>query len=142
MHGVITIEFALILPALLLIIMGTLELGLVALAQGVLESAVNSAARVAKVGTAGQGQQTREDVVKEEIDRIAGPLMKSSDVTVTSTAYKDYSFAGGAPGVGGAGDVVVIKATYPWQIYTPVIGKFFSNPYPITAEIAIRNEPF
>lgn len=50
----------------------------------------------------------------------------------------------GTSGAGGAGAIVVYKATYPWKVVTPLLSKFFSadGTLNITASMVVRNEPY
>jgi hypothetical protein len=48
----------------------------------------------------------------------------------------------GAAGLGNPGDVVVYNISYPWHIFTPLIGAFLGNPFTITVRAVVRNEPF
>lgn len=49
----------------------------------------------------------------------------------------------GAAGLGGAGDVVVYTVSYPWELFTPLIGSMFENStYTITTSIVVKNEPY
>lgn len=50
----------------------------------------------------------------------------------------------GAAGLGGAGDIVVYRLVYDWQILIPLIRPFFGGKESIRldANVAVRNEPF
>ncbi len=50
----------------------------------------------------------------------------------------------GLAGSGGPGAIVVYKVTYPWQIVTPFLAKFFSptGVFNITASMVVMNEPY
>lgn len=47
-------------------------------------------------------------------------------------------------GYGGSGQVVVYTVSYPWQIFTPILGYMFPNNGSITlsARAVVKNEPF
>jgi Flp pilus assembly protein TadG len=47
----------------------------------------------------------------------------------------------GTAGPGDAGDIVQYRVTYNYNFATPMVGKFFPNPLPITGIAVIRNEP-
>jgi Flp pilus assembly protein TadG len=53
-------------------------------------------------------------------------------------------FKDGAEGVGAAGNLVVYRITYPWQLMTPLVGQFVGNDGVIrlTAYSVVKNEPF
>jgi len=48
----------------------------------------------------------------------------------------------GEAGLGSAGDVVVYNVSYPWHIWTPVVGTLIGNPFVITVRSVVKNEPF
>ena len=48
----------------------------------------------------------------------------------------------GAAGLGGAGAVVVYRMTYPWSIIIPIFRPLFGDSIDISANVAVRNEPF
>ena len=52
------------------------------------------------------------------------------------------SAAGGS--VGGAGEIIEIRATYPWRVLFPVMGRFFGQHGVVTisSSTIVKNEPF
>ena len=48
----------------------------------------------------------------------------------------------GAAGMGGPGDVVVYRMSYPWAIMIPIFRPIFGDTIAIEANVAVRNEPF
>ncbi len=48
----------------------------------------------------------------------------------------------GIPGLGGAGDIVVYRLQYDWEIMIPLFRPIFGDTVPLDANIAVRNEPF
>ena len=72
--GVAALEFAMVSPVLLLLVMGTIELGLVLTAQMMMESATYSASRLGKTGL-GRSDATQAAKIKAEIGRIGGTIM-------------------------------------------------------------------
>ncbi|MCH2546672.1 MAG: pilus assembly protein [Alphaproteobacteria bacterium] len=66
-------------------------------------------------------------------------------------AYQDINGNGqwdedmGEAGLGGAGDIVVYKIHYPWQVKTPVMQNILENEngyFPLNTSIVVRNEPY
>lgn len=65
-------------------------------------------------------------------------------------AYTDVNGNGqydtdmGHAGLGGAGDIVVYTATYPWHIVTPIMSSFVGTGgvFTITTHAVTKNEPF
>ena len=50
----------------------------------------------------------------------------------------------GLAGLGGAGDIVVYKVSYPWKIYTPFLQNILGNNgiFTISASSVVKNEPY
>lgn len=69
----------------------------------------------------------------------------------TGEAFNDVNGNGqwdddmGKAGLGGAGDIVVYKVHYPWQVKTPVINAMLNNSegyMPLDVNVVVRNEPY
>jgi hypothetical protein len=51
----------------------------------------------------------------------------------------------GQTGLGGAGDVVLYRVTYPWDVLTPMMKYFFgggTGTYTLTSSMVVKNEPY
>ena len=92
-EGTAAIEFALISPVVLLLIMGTIEMSVMMLAQNVIESATFIASRTSKTGFVAEGQ-TRENTILREINNIAGVMLNTDNVIITRTAYDEFGDIG------------------------------------------------
>ena len=150
-RGVTAIEFALIAPALIFIIVGITEMSLMLLTTHLLENATYNASRTAKTGFIAAGKTQLETVMHVLNTRVASlaPLLDPSKLTVTSTAYGSLSDIGqpeqGTESLGTAGEVVVYTISYPWQMFTPLIGNLMGDENRIivlSSRIVVRNEPF
>ena len=84
-RGAVAVEFALILPVLLLILMGTIEFGRVYSQFQVFNGAAREGARCAAV----QATDFSDCVVQEEIDQAAGPYSVAGPASVTLTCTDD-----------------------------------------------------
>lgn len=150
--GVTAIEFALIAPLLITFIVGITEMSLVLLANHLLENAVYNASRTAKTGFIAAGKTQLETVMEVLHTRIGGlaPLLDPNKLTITSTAYGSLSDIGQPEegveeSLGTPGEVVVYTISYPWQIFTPVIGNLMGDDQGIvnlSSRIVVRNEPY
>lgn len=150
-RGVASIEFALIAPIFFLLLMGTTEISLIMLVEHLLESASYNASRTAKTGYIETGKTQLETVMAEVTQRLGNlsPLINPAYITVTSDAYGDLSAIGqpdeGSEGFGTAGQVVVYKISYPWKLFTPLIGDLMGDENHIinlSSRIVVRNEPY
>ena len=89
----------------------------------------------------------RKTKILEIITDHTHGLIDVSDANVTVTVYPDFSGDDGGPGTAGAGDandVVFYRLNYEWQYMTPVFAVFsdLGASLPMTATIAVRNEPY
>lgn len=151
-RGVTAIEFALIAPILMLFLMGIMEVSLMLLAQHLLENATFNASRLAKTGYVDTEKTQLETVTEELHRRLSGlaPLLDVSKVTMTSTSYGDLSAIsqpeqGEEESLGTPGQVVVYTVSYPWKMFTPLIGNLMGDENRIitlTSRIVVRNEPY
>jgi len=91
--GATTLEFALIAPALLLLVMAISEAGMMLTAQFLMEGALQSSSRVGKTGYADSGT-TREETIRAELDRFADVLIDPAQVQISSYSYEDFSSIG------------------------------------------------
>ena len=88
--GIAALEFAFIAPVLLLLVMGTVEVGLMMTAQVMMESATYTASRLGKTGYV-EKNKTREATIRAEIARVGGVIMDPNKILVTSFSYKDFN---------------------------------------------------
>ena len=152
-RGSTAVEMALITPIFFLLLVGTTEIALVETAQQLLEHATYNASRLAKTGYAPTGQTASEAVsqtLTKELQSF-GSFIDTSKVTMSSTAYTNFSGIGGAgtSGLGTAQQIVVYTVTYPWTLFTPMMGHIIGNQdshgnwiVNLTSRIVVRNEPY
>lgn len=91
--GVTAIEFALISPAFLLMVMGMIEFGVIMLAQNVMEGATFSASRLGKTGFVAENI-SREQTIYNEIEKRAGTMLDMTQLVITSKAYSGFGEVG------------------------------------------------
>jgi Flp pilus assembly protein TadG len=111
-RGAVAVEFALLLPVLLLLLFGIIDFGRALNAQITLTQAVREGARLASVGA------TSTSVVSRTQDAATG----LSPVTVTVTSS--------CPAGAGTGVDAVVQASYPFSFATPIgaIAGMFGTP--------------
>ena len=110
----------------------------------------------------------------DEVERRVGPLIDLTKLVVTILLYNYFTsfnnpdilkdqnedgdtddpgewtdvdgdgFKDGADGVGGSGNIVVYRISYPWEIMTPLIAQFVSNDgiVNLSAYSVVKNEPY
>lgn len=89
------VEFAFVLPPLLLLTCGILEFGVVFMASNVLENAVNNASRIGKTGFSSSGisrEQMILNAVGDRIDNFLDPAL----LTLTTRVYRSFDQIGQA----------------------------------------------
>jgi Flp pilus assembly pilin Flp len=121
-----------------------------------------------------EAQLSQEQTIMDEVERRVGPMIDMAKVVVTHEVYNDFTslnnpdvladqnadgdtddpgewtdvdgdgFKDGADGVGGSGNVVVYRISYPWEVMTPLIAQFVSDNgiINLTAYSVVKNEPY
>lgn len=159
-EGSTAIEFAMIAGPFFLLVLATLEIALIFFAGSIIENAVVETARDIRTGrlqTSGGTEETFRAAVCERVSVIADCGRLAIDVrTFEDFSSTDFSSPLDGDGEidengftfapGGAGDIVVVRAFYPWQIITPSLGlglaNMSGNRRMIASATAFRNEPF
>lgn len=153
-RGAAALEMALMAPVFFLFMIGLVELSLIAAAQQLLENAAFNVSRLAKTGYSATGEtqvQTVTQALDNELSSF-GSFININNVTLTSMSYDDFANigAGGTSGMGTPGQIVVYTITYPWQLFTPLMGAIIGTWNPntnawvvnLTSQIVVRNEPY
>lgn len=150
--GATALEYAVLIPILLLLLLGIVEYSLIMYASAVLEGATTTAARAGKTGYPDPtSETTRQSYVYNLLDQQASGLLDPSKITVTATAYDNFAEIGqssqGTPGVGQANQIVVYTTSYPWPVATPMLqalldGGDGTGTFTVTSTAIVKNEPF
>jgi Flp pilus assembly protein TadG len=91
--GVTAVEFALVAPILLLLIIGILEIGLIVTAQAMLNNATFMGSRTGKTGYKESGQ-TQAQTISSAIKKAASSYLDPAKISLSSVAYPDYGTIG------------------------------------------------
>lgn len=158
-RGATAVEFALLAPVFVYVLMGIIEVSLFFFASANLDGAAIDAARLVRTGQA-QSSADPEDTFYTE---FCGKLFMFScgDVFYDVRTVSDFSSADvdyeidedtGEPvtygfSSGGASDIVVIRAMAFWEFNTPLIGQFFENSSVadkrfLISTVAFQSEPY
>lgn len=170
-RGATIIEFAMILPALCLILMGTFELGYRMYVSSVLQGALHEAARLATVGTMSTTQVdthvkqrlhsfshaatiTTSVDSYDEFTQVSVPERISQDTVPlgqynAGDCYEDYNnnqrydLDRGRSGLGQADDIVRYRVSISYPRMFPVAGFLgWSDIDTVAADTVLRNQPF
>lgn len=88
--GAAAIEFALIAPMFLLLIMGTFELALVMFYSTILEGATNFGARLGKVNPAAEGYESKEAYIFEQVSNQIRAAIPPDKLLFTAKTYTSF----------------------------------------------------
>ncbi len=137
-EGMAVLEFALIATPIILLLMGSIEFGLIFFGTSVLNGATDAGAQA--------GKATLPEVnVKDLIKQRAGGLFNPNNIGIAITAYPSIvaltSDTNGTPGTGTTRQFVKYDVTYSWNIITPVIKPFFTGGvYPMRSTSIVYND--
>ena len=170
-RGATIVEFALILPVLCMLLLGTLDLGYRSYVGSVVQGALHDAARMATVGNVSTAQ------IQAAVQSRLQAFSRNATITTSVRSYSDYSGVAvpekitqdtapigvynagdcfedangngvydtdrGRSGTGGSEDVLYFQVTMTYPHIVPV-GRLFgwSNNVTITQSTVLRNQPY
>lgn len=157
--GASAVEFALIATPFLLLLMGTIELGLVFMVNNTLESATESAARRIRTGEFQNQSDKSASAFKTAICAKMSWLGSGCESALNVDARVFASFPDLAAAVntnfdpnaacwnvGGTRDIMLVRASYDWKIVTPLLQASMANgpngKRVLTSASIFRNEPY
>jgi Flp pilus assembly protein TadG len=169
--GSAAIEFAMVAPVFFVLLMGTIEAGVIFFGQSVLQNALNDTARLIRTGqtacyttSSGSCVAMTQAQFRTKLCSYVSTLLKNcsgSDLQFDVSAYSSgFSSAantspldagGNLPpltafNVGAACDVVLVRAYYKWPVFTPGLSYFLANVtggyHLLASAAAFRNEPY
>lgn len=152
--GAAAIEFALVLPLLIAMIIGTVEIGLVGLVSNNLDNSLQAAARTIRVGDAGAPTTASEFESKVCSRMFESQASCRGRLAISVRRFADFAHAQAAAADppagqfdrGAAGDIILVKATYQWPFFVPFFTVGFQQSEPSTlvldARTTFKNEPF
>ncbi len=91
--GTTIVEFALIAPVLMFMIVGIIELGLLLTAQTILDNAAFAASRAGKTGYS-TSSSTQSQLILAAVRKATADYLDPSKITLNSKAYSDYGSIG------------------------------------------------
>ena len=157
--GASIVEFALILPPFLLMLMGTLETSIVLFVSTHLEGSVNDAARQIRTGNiqaAGDPLAEFRTILCGRLEIVMNcdsrlvidvrPFNQFGSITFDPFFDENGEPQGNGFVAGNAGDIILVRVAYNWEIQTPLLGQILADDgvsrKVIMAAAAFRNEPF
>jgi Flp pilus assembly protein TadG len=168
--GSAAIEFAMVAPVFFVLIMGTIEAGVIFFAQSALQNALNDTARLVRTGQTGCYTTSGGNCVAMTQAQFRTQLCSEVSILLQDCNGASLQFdvqaypsgfssatntsplvAGDLPpltafNVGNACDVILARAFYKWPVFTPGLGYFLANVgssyHLLATAAAFRNEPF
>jgi len=159
--GATAVEFALIATPFFFLLFAIVEITMVFFTSTALDQANMDVARKIRTGEFQSTGASSADFVTQVCDNMSGLITCNGNVSVDIRTFKGFGDvvvnnpinANGklAKGSfqfnpGNAGDIVLVRVFYTWQLNTPMIGNVFANLSDnrrlIVSSLAFRNEPF
>lgn len=122
-RGQSMVETALLLPVLLLLLVGIIDIGRVIYSYAHLQMAAQETVRL---GGLGKNDQAISDFAHHYV-HLGDPSKLQINITPND-------------GLRHSGDYVTVKLSYPFTLYTPLISLLFPSPISIETESTIRVE--
>jgi hypothetical protein len=139
-RGSSIVEFALIAPLFLFLLIAIIELGLLFWANLTMQYAVAEGARHALVGQRNPDPNTASRAVIRKIEDSSMGLYGRLDPVISIHSGAQY---GSSAMSGGPGGIVVLQLDCAWPILTPLLMPFFSGgKYRFSVAAAMRSEAF
>lgn len=130
--GTVAIEFSLVAGVLAVLMLSTIELGVMSFSQIAVEGAASSASRYAKIHE-NQDSKKMATYIKTEVANKTGGLLNRRNLKVTPKVLET---------TGGKDAVVEINIVYDWQPLSPLMSVYMGNkPFQIRSTAIIRGEP-
>lgn len=159
--GSAALEFALIAPIFFVLLMGTMEVGIMFFAQFTLQNAVMTAARTIRTGQVAAANMTATQFRTAICSQISPILACDGNLQIDVESFSNFSSVNFASpltasntldpnlnnfSTGTVCSVVLVRAFYTWSVVTPLLTPFMvnmaNNEHLLTATAAFRNEPY
>ncbi|HUO98449.1 MAG TPA: TadE/TadG family type IV pilus assembly protein [Rhizomicrobium sp.] len=159
--GSAAVEFAFIAPIFVLLLMGTIEVGVMFFAEFTLQNATVDAARQIRTGQVQLANMTQAQFRQLVCNEISALMPCNANLQIDVETYANFAAASfssplqadqtlnpnldnWAPGA--ECSIVLVRVFYTWTVFTPVLDSFMinmaGNKHLITATAAFRNEPY
>ena len=121
--GQALVEFAIILPILLLLLMGIFQFGMMLNTHLTIENASREGARVGIVGST--------DAEIQNLIIAISPILNPQDLTLTITPDETNR---------NSGDTLTVKVTYNYKLNVPIISSLFNDVVVLNGQTSMRIE--
>jgi Flp pilus assembly protein TadG len=142
-RGASLVEFAIVFPVLITILLTTIELGIMLAIKVNLQSCVQMGAFYGEAGRYTSGSSPTAAATAIMTSGASG-MLNPSNLTITIQSFPTFSAAsgggGGSAGTGSEGQVGMYKMTYAYSPSSPLVAAFFGATKSLTATTYVRNE--
>jgi Flp pilus assembly protein TadG len=148
-EGVSIVEFAILAPVFIFLMVGVVQLGFILVIQNALDAGVREAGRYGITGQVASGS-TKEDSIKnriiQTIKNYSGGIVDTTKIKIYASSYADLSSnqkltsSGGSNNFGGSGTIVNYLVTYDWNTMIPYFGT--NGIITLSARATFRNENY
>jgi Flp pilus assembly protein TadG len=153
-RGATAIEFAFVAPLAILILVATVEIGVMEIMSSNLDAAVLGAARKIRTGATDRPASSADFITMVCAQMAESPQDCRSRLSISVQKVADFASAQSVVGAtpngqfnaGGPGDIVIVAATYSWPLVLPGYAGTFklASPYQalLDTRATFRNEPY
>lgn len=141
-RGITTVEFALTLPFIIILVMGMVEVGTMYFSWMTVQKAAQTGARFAATGI-GEEEGTRMTQILQQTEDWMEALDKGGKViTVSSWPTTSATGEGVSGNAGGPCQLVEVAVVYSYHPFTPIVGSMFPDVIEISGQDRKINEPW
>ena len=156
-RGSAALEFALAAPVFFALLFAIIETSIVFLAGQVLETISQQAARMVMTGQAQNASYSQAQFASYVCNLVPAALFACSSISIDVETYQSFSSASADCNTaysngnfqynpGAAGDIVVVRIFYPWQLFVTGLGwnpsNLSGNKRLLCATAVFKNEPY
>lgn len=147
-RGAATLEFALVAPLYLLLVLGIIEIALLMWVSMTMQFAVREGARYAAGGTEAAAALNGSQRMSGVVDAIRAQSMglwdrvtPTLEVSINGAPAQPLALPYGPGALGEAGDLVTLRINCNWPLFSPFVGRFFdAGTYHFSVAADVRNE--
>jgi Flp pilus assembly protein TadG len=131
------VEAAIAIPLLVVLILSTVDLGILVGIELALQNAVSQASRYGATGRSRTGATRQDSIITELQNAAPSVTIAAGDVKFTNLTKA------GVVGPGGPTDVVMMSVKHDWKLVSPLLKFFFTGGIAtIQVSATVANEPF
>jgi Flp pilus assembly protein TadG len=159
--GSAALEFAFVAPVFFVLLMGTMEAGIMFFAQATLQNAINEAGRLVRTGQVQTGGMD-QTAFRNKVCTLIAPMMAcDTKLLIDVQSFSNYGGVNYSSPLnanntlnttqnrwqtGTPCSVVLVRGFYTWPVFTPGLNWFLinmaGNYHLLSAATAFRNEPY